>query len=114
LGRHKSTDRLDLGEKLIEAEETNAAIDWPVAIHHRVDQLVSLAVAEGERTTRKELVAALVLGAPESGDDLGRLLRAYRKSVARDALLNVGRSENVVELRRPGPGPRVRRTPSRS
>jgi hypothetical protein len=111
MARRRSMDRLDLSEKLIEAEETNAAVDWPVAIHHRVDELVALAVAEGERTTRKELVAALVLAAPESGEDLGKLLRSYRKGVARDALINVSKGENVVELRRPGPGPRVRRAP---
>ena len=111
MARRKSVDRLDLGEKLIEAEETNAAIDWPVALHHRVDQLVSLAVSEGERTTRKELVAALVLAAPESGEELSLLLRTYRKAVARDALMNLDQGENVVELRRLGPGPRVRRTP---
>jgi hypothetical protein len=106
----RSLDRLDLDEKLIASEETNAAIDWPLAVHHRLDQLVACAVDEGERTTRKELAAAIVFSAPESGAQLSKVLRKYRRARVRDALLNVPTGENVVELKRPGPGPRVRRT----
>lgn len=103
-------DRLDLDGRLVEGEETGAAIDWPVALHHRVDQLVEEAQSIGERTSRKEIVAALVLAAPTDGNDLSELLRSYRTALTRDALLNAPSGENVVELRRRGPGPRSRRT----
>ena len=106
----RSIDRLDLGGRLVEGEETGAAVDWPVALHHRVDQLVELAEGVGERTSRKELVAALVLASPTDGNELSDMLRTYRTALTRDALLNVPSSENVVELRRRGPGPRSRKS----
>ena len=106
----RSIDRLDLDDRLVEGEETGAAVDWPVALHHRVDQLVEVAERIGERTSRKEVVAALVLAAPTAGNELSELLRSYRTALTRDALLNVPSGENVVELRRRGPGPRSRKT----
>ena len=106
----RSIDRLDLGGRLVEGEETGAAVDWPVALHHRVDQLVELAESIGERTSRKELVAALVLASPTDGNELSEMLRTYRTASTRDALLNVPSDENVVELRRRGPGPRSRKS----
>ena len=106
----RSIDRLDLDGRLVEGEETGAAVDWPVALHHRVDQLVELAESIGERTSRKELVAAVVFAAPQDGTVLSDLLRSYRTALTRDALLNVPSDENVVELRRRGPGPRSRKS----
>jgi hypothetical protein len=102
-------DRLDLAARLAEGEETGAAIDWPVALHHRVDQLVELAEGVGERTSRKELVAAVVLAAPEEPERLSEMVRTYRTAFTRDALLNVPAGENVIELRRRGPGPRSKK-----
>lgn len=106
----RDVDRLDLSLRLSDCEETSAAVEWAIPLHHRVDQLVTLAEDSGERTTRKELVAALVLAAPEDADELSRLLRAYRTSLARDALLAVPHGENVIELPRRGPGPRSRKS----
>jgi len=36
----------------------------------------------GERTSRKEIVAACILGAPDGAEELVRLLRLYRRSPA--------------------------------
>ena len=106
----RSIDRLDLAGRLAEGEETGAAVDWPVALHHRVDQLVELVESIGERPTRKELVAAVVLAAPEDAARLSKMLRTYRTAGTRDALVNAPSNENVVELRRRGPGPRSRKS----
>lgn len=77
-------------------------------ISDRLDDLVSLAESSFDRTTRKELVASLILAAPTDGTSLLELLRSYRQSTAEQARLD-GRESGTpltASERRPGPRPR--------
>jgi len=65
--------------------------------------------AAGERTSRKEIVATCILGAPDSADELVRGLRIYRRSPADSTATSGARLEDVLELRPVRPGRRPRR-----
>jgi hypothetical protein len=99
------TDRVQADQRLPECPERQSGIVWPAPIHERVDQLVAAARASGLRTTRKELVAALVLAASEDPDELMALLLHFRRATAREALVGSNDAE-VIEFKRAKPGPR--------
>lgn len=99
-------DRFRADELLAKAHEVNAGVSWPRPLHERVDDLVELATSVGERTTRKELVAAVVFNTPLDGPQLAKILKRYRLATVRDALRSPGESDNVIEFERHGPGPR--------
>jgi hypothetical protein len=99
-----------LDARLANCELKNAAIRWPLPIDDRLDTLVEAVEDVGERTTRKELAAAILLAATESPDQLSQLLRRYRTALVRDASLTVPEGENVVSIHRHKPGPRPRRS----
>lgn len=105
----RDSDRVSLGELLHRSKDKQAALRWPLALDQRLDDLVVRAEAAGERTSRRELLSALVLAADMTGEDLGRVLRKYRTCTVRAALLDTSGDEeaNVVELRRHRPGPRT-------
>lgn len=93
---------------LRDCPESRVGIALPAPISQRVDDLVELAEGAGERTTRKELLGALILAAPTRGQDLAATLKTYRLATARDT-----RGDGVAEgptmplpHRRPGPRPR--------
>jgi hypothetical protein len=73
---------------------------WPVIVDNRLDELVGLARAAGERASRAELLAALVWHASMDGEGLGVMVRACRREV------HGRRGEGVAVRRRPGPLPR--------
>ena len=60
------------------------------------------------RAYRKDLVAALILAAPENEDELADLVLRYRKAAAEDAALGAGSSGEVLQLRPDKPGRRPR------
>jgi hypothetical protein len=97
--------------RLTSCDEQAITIGLPGPLNERLDRLVELADAEGARTNRKELVAALVLAAPESAAELASAVIGYRKAKARDAAVS-GDLAAVLQFRRHQPGPR-RRTASR-
>lgn len=96
-------------ELLVEGEERNAGVTWPLAVDRWLDQRLAQARVAGEATTRKELVAALMTAAAPSDEDLSRILRAYRTKRVRD-LFELTDLEAEITYLRPGPGPRKRRT----
>ena len=71
----------------------------------RLDALVRLVEATGDRTCRKELIAALILAAAPHGEELAQRIREYRMAPARDALLNPENAPEhlAMEVRKPGP-----------
>jgi hypothetical protein len=93
--------------RLTSCEERPITLGLPGPLNERLDRLVELADGEGARTNRKELVAALILAAPESGSDLAHEVIALRKAKARDAAVS-GNLAAVLEFRRHQPGPRRR------
>lgn len=84
------------------------ALSHPIS--DRVDALVDLIESAGERTNRKELIAALILAAPVQPDQLAAVLRGYRQALVRDALLDPRQAGATVHLKPHRPGPRRRRT----
>ena len=79
---------------------------WPLAIDARLEALVDRANAVGARTTRKELLAAIVLACEPDGETLDDAVRHYRTATVGDSLVDTnGASEDYVEFtaRRPGP-----------
>jgi hypothetical protein len=106
LGRQAvSDDKIDPHERLASSRDRQVGLRFPFAIDQRLDALLGRAVDAGERTTRRELLAAIILSIELSGDDLGALLRTYRRANVRDALLDA-HQDNVTYLSHK-PGPRV-------
>ena len=97
---------LDADSFVIDTLDKPAAINWPRAVEVRLEQLLAQAKAAGERTSRKELVAALVATSKLSDAQLGRMLRRYRTAKVRD-ILSVPADENVVPFTKQRPGPRT-------
>ena len=95
--------------RLRDCHDRQAGMSWPVPIHARLDELVRLARdGAGRDTSRKELVAALLLSAPSDPDELDAIIRKYRLATAREALVRPEDAEqgNVLRIPRHGPGPR--------
>jgi hypothetical protein len=73
-----------------------------------LDRLVTLAEEIGERTNRKELIAAIVATIDLDGGRLSDGLRRYRTMTVRDCLPGQADDTKVIRLaeRKPGPRPR--------
>jgi hypothetical protein len=99
-------------DPLAEAHPFQVGLAMPGPLSARLDALVTRLHAAGEHTTRKELIAALALTAPEDETELRRTLRAYRLAEVRDAYVSGAPPETFLEPRRPR-GPR-RRPPERT
>jgi hypothetical protein len=74
-------------DSLPEAAAFQISFVIPGPLSARLDALVNRAYEAGERTNRKELLAALILAAPEGEERLRRLLRRYRTAAVADAFL---------------------------
>lgn len=97
--------------RLRDSQDKAVSIRWPIALDKRLDDLVDRANASGENTSRRELLAALLLDADHTGEELGYLLRTYRTAAADQAPLEVDRDDgNVLSFEAHKPGPRTRRT----
>ncbi|MEA2828516.1 MAG: hypothetical protein QOF60_3157 [Actinomycetota bacterium] len=81
------------------------------AISDRVDQLVDCVEATGERTSRKELIASLILDAALDGPGLATRIRRLRLATVGDVVAQVSRHQGVASnaARRPGPRARLER-----
>src|SRR5712691_11255110 len=91
--------RIPPGTPLPSCPERPVGLSLPVPINVRVDLLVQLAERAGERTSRKEIVAACILGSPDGADELVRWLRIYRKSPADSTYTSGAKLGSVLELR---------------
>lgn len=96
----------NLDDQLAAIEERNAGISWSLAVDLRLDDLLDRAREAGERTTRKEVAAAIVGAYEGTGEELGALVRRHRLLRARDVLRTAEREDNVVSLPPAKPGPR--------
>lgn len=88
--------------------EQRVGLALPAVLSDRVDALVALAEEAGERTTRKELIAALILNASSNQGEIAALLRRYRLATVKSALIAARQpSASFLPLpRKPGPRPR--------
>lgn len=88
--------------------ERQITLALPGPLNERLDRLVELADEEGARTNWKELVAALLLAAPEAPAALAESVLTFRKARARDAAVS-GDLGAILAMGRHQPGPRPRR-----
>ena len=95
--------------RLIDLEERSVGLALSIPLSERLDELVRLVETSGDRTSRKELVAALILAATPDGVDLAGRIRSYRKALARDAMLDLDRTPGRLAMEARKPGPRRRR-----
>lgn len=72
----------------------------PLALDQRLDALVERAVEAGERTNRREVLSALLFAAQADGQQLGTILRTYRRASVGDAVLDVQPDDNVLAFAR--------------
>jgi hypothetical protein len=93
---------------VIDHPEKQGAVSWPLPVEARLERLLEQAKTAAERTSRKELVAALIATADPTDAQLRRMLRRYRTARVRD-ILPVPEGENVIPFVRQGPGPRTAR-----
>ncbi|UXA15215.1 hypothetical protein KXD97_07705 [Mycobacterium sp. SMC-8] len=101
---------VDPYEAVIRSRDKQVGLRLPLAVGQRIDALLARATEAGERTNRKELIAALLATAELSGEELGRMLRQYRTSKVGDVLLDRDDSgAGVIQLVSHKPGPRKAR-----
>lgn len=79
------------------------------AISDRVDHLVDCVEATGERTSRKELIASLILDAALDGPGLAARIRRLRLAKVGDVVAQVSRRVASNAARHPGPRARLER-----
>jgi len=99
---------VDAAELLRLSRDRQVSFRFPLALDQRLDALMDRAVASGERTTRAELLQALILDCVSEGTELGDMLRRLRTSSNGDAVLDrdVPR-DNVLQFSEHKPGPRT-------
>ena len=96
---------VDARELLRRSSDRQVSFRLPSALDQRLDDLLERAISAG----RRELVAAILLSTEADGEELTRILRHYRTATVKEALLDSVDSENVIQIRRHKPGPRVSR-----
>lgn len=79
-------------------------------ISDRVDHLVDCVEATGERTSRKEVIAALILDAAVDGSELAARIRRLRLAKVGDAVDQSRRRRTSLPEGERQPGPRPRRS----
>ncbi len=89
--------------------EFQIGVGLPAPLSGRLDGLVERADAAGAKTSRKELLGALLLDAPVEGEVLAQLVQRYRKATADDVAVPGQPDARFFEPERPPPGPRPRR-----
>lgn len=68
---------------LLRAPSRRVGLAVPLALDKRLDALVRAVESDGGSTSRSELLAALVLAAPEDPDELVQLVAAHRRAQRR-------------------------------
>jgi hypothetical protein len=89
--------------------EFQIGVGLPAPLSGRLDGLVERADDAGAKTSRKELLGALLLAASDDGEKLAELVQRYRKATAGDAQVPDQPEARFLEPDRPAPGPRPRR-----
>lgn len=82
-------------------ERRTTSIAWPLDVDTRLNVLVRLAALAGERTSRVEILAAMVSAAETDPDALTHLLHSYRRLSA-DALAEQNERDDLPAIRRSG------------
>lgn len=89
-------------DRLCHQEERRAtSLSWPADVDARLNVLVRLAVSAGERTSRAEILAALVSTADVGQQALSDLLHSYR-GLSAEALLDHNDRADLPTIRPSG------------
>ena len=80
---------------------------WPIPLDGLLDRLLVLVDEAAQKTSRKELAAAIVFSAPRDGEALAQMLMNYRRATVADVAPQGSEGENVVPFRIRRPGPRT-------
>lgn len=89
-------------ELLCHQQRRTTSVLWPEDIDRRLNILVRAAAAAGERTSRAEILAALVAAAGIEPEKVAALLHHYRRTPA-DALADDEDRDDLPVVRTPGP-----------
>lgn len=89
-------------ELLCHQQRRVTSVTWPADVDRRLGVLVRAAAAAGERTSRAELLAALVTATEVEPEQLAALLHHYRRLPA-DALTEDETRDDLPVVRTPGP-----------
>ncbi|WP_232490975.1 hypothetical protein [Mycobacterium dioxanotrophicus] len=68
---------VDRDELVVRSRDKQVGLRLPLAVDQRIDALLTRATAAGERSNRKELIAALLATADLSGEELARIFRRW-------------------------------------
>lgn len=90
-------------ELLKNSQKRTTSVQWPEAVDDRLEALLGLAVAAGERVSRAELLAMLVAEAPLNGRQIGERVRAYRQLLPDEFSQTTTQVGELPVVRRPGP-----------
>lgn len=104
--REDDRHAVPLDDNLSRSRDRQVGMRLPIALDEKLDRLLTAAVDAGERTNRKELVAALIAACDLDGPALGEALRRYRTMKVHDALPDAPAGAKVVRLSDHAPGPR--------
>lgn len=100
---------VDPNSRLRDCIQEQAGLSLPSPLNARLDVLVDIANEAGENTTRKEVVASLLLASSADGKDLGDKIKRYRVALASDAVPPGVTPSQILGSRQRKPGPRRRR-----
>ncbi|MFD7965915.1 hypothetical protein ACFV5J_34510 [Streptomyces zaomyceticus] len=89
-------------ELLCHQQRRATSVLWPEDVDRRLNILVRAAAAAGERTSRAELLAALVSAIDVEPERVAALLRHYRRLPA-DSLASDETRDDLPAVRTPGP-----------
>lgn len=78
------------------------SVSWPTDVDDKLNVLVRAAAAAGERTSRAEILAALITAVDIDPDELAAALHHYRRLPA-DALTGDTQRPDLPAVRSPGP-----------
>lgn len=101
--------RLNPDDRLVEVTVRQLGQRIPEPLHQRLGELCDLVYEDGapRRPTKEDLIAAIILGAPEDPAQLKAMLDTYGRALVRDAFLDIAVSDTaVIELAPRTPGPR--------
>ena len=103
-----SGTEIPLNSPLPRSPDRSVGLVLPVVLSDRLDKLVMIAEQHGERTSRREVVAALLLAARPSGHTLSQLIHSYRRADVSAALIGTRADDKAFVVPKSKPGPRPR------
>ena len=106
---------VELDSLVSACEVRQAGVSWPLPVDHKLDRLLAEARAVTERTSRREIVAALIALSDLDGDGVSALVRRYRRTRVQDIAGpgDAGEADNVLKFEHKKSGPRPMKTERR-